>query len=73
MECISFEAIDKIQAILDCEFSKDDSINGYWTYESPIEIDVYPKGHCPKCGNKYVNKDFGMCEKCCEKHFEKLG
>lgn len=28
---------------------------------------------CSKCGNEYVNKDFGMCEDCCEKYFDKLG
>ncbi|HHW36798.1 MAG TPA: hypothetical protein GXX18_06095 [Bacillales bacterium] len=40
------------------------------------ELDLLPKpvpqSSC-NCENSYVNKDFGMCESCCEDYFEKLG
>ena len=41
MEEISKEAIEKIQSILD-EVFKNNSVSDYWTYEKPVEIDIFP-------------------------------
>lgn len=37
-------AIDKIQSILDQVFDKN-YVRDYWTYEKPVEIDIYPNGN----------------------------
>ncbi|MDP4084693.1 MAG: hypothetical protein Q8934_08780 [Bacillota bacterium] len=36
------EAIEKIQSILD-EVFKNNSVCDYWTYDKPVEIDIFPK------------------------------
>ncbi|GEM04135.1 hypothetical protein HMI01_11230 [Halolactibacillus miurensis] len=41
-DCISDGVIEKIQTILDEAFSGDYA-TAYWTYENPVEIDVFPK------------------------------
>lgn len=40
-DCITDEVVKKIQEILDEAF-KGDSVAVYWTYEQPVEIDIYP-------------------------------
>lgn len=35
-------AIEKIQSVLD-EVFKNNSVCDYWTYEKPVEIDIFPK------------------------------
>lgn len=40
-DCITDEVKSKIQAILDEAF-KDDYATVYWTYEKPVEIDIFP-------------------------------
>lgn len=37
-------AIEKIQAILDETF-KDNSATVYWTYEKPVQIDIFPPNY----------------------------
>ncbi|MED4353610.1 hypothetical protein P9265_14935 [Schinkia azotoformans] len=41
-DCIAVEVVEKIQAILDEAF-KGDHATAYWTYEDPVEIDIFPK------------------------------
>ena len=41
MDCVTDEVVSKIQAILDEAF-KGDYATAYWTYEEPVEIDVFP-------------------------------
>lgn len=41
MDCCTVEVVDKIQAIMDKAF-KGDYATLYWTYETPVEIDIYP-------------------------------
>lgn len=40
-DCITDEVKSKIQSILDEAF-KDDYATVYWTYEEPVEIDIFP-------------------------------
>lgn len=41
MDEMSKGAIEKIQSILDEAF-KNNSVCDYWTYEKPVEIDIFP-------------------------------
>lgn len=41
MDTLSKGTIEKIQHILDKVF-ENNSVSDYWTYESPVEIDVFP-------------------------------
>lgn len=43
-DCIEKEsAVTKVQKILD-EVFKGDHATAYWTYENPVEIDIFPNG-----------------------------
>lgn len=41
MSALSIGALEKIQYILD-EVFNNSSVSDYWTYETPVEIDVFP-------------------------------
>jgi hypothetical protein len=40
-ECIKPEQIERIQAVLDEAFDSDYA-TAYWTYDKPVEIDIFP-------------------------------
>lgn len=50
MDCLTKDVVDKMQALLDEAF-KGDSATEYWSYEMPVEIDVFPKQNNKK-GNR---------------------
>lgn len=41
MDCMTDEVIEEIQAILEKAFNSDHA-TAYWTYENPVEIDIFP-------------------------------
>ncbi|MEW9106795.1 hypothetical protein [Paenibacillus sp.] len=40
-DCITEDVLQRLQAILDDAFSSDHA-TVYWTFEQPVEIDIYP-------------------------------
>lgn len=41
MDCMTDEVIEEIQATLEIAFNSDHA-TAYWTYENPVEIDIFP-------------------------------